>query len=103
MIGRRMHWSGECKDDIPGFRLRRCSDSKAVICETVVKTSAQWVADRSIQYLPVSHIHDNARKERRRKRTGGKYPSCQLHGRHQSIVGCYRNQHFQHTSTFPTK
>jgi hypothetical protein len=46
----------EEEKDIPGFRLRRCSDSKAVICETVVKTSAQWVADRSIQYLSVSHV-----------------------------------------------
>ena len=47
---------GNEERDIPGFRLRRCSDSKAVMCETVVKTSAQWVADRSIQYLSVSHL-----------------------------------------------
>ena len=33
----------------PGLRLRRCSLSKAVIWLTVVKTSAQCAADRSMQ------------------------------------------------------
>jgi hypothetical protein len=52
----------EIRGDIPGFRLRRCSDSKAVMCETVVKTSAQWVADRSIQYLSISHVSGRQRE-----------------------------------------
>jgi len=62
-VGSEERWKGwawvrlsDEREDIPGFRLRRCSDSKAVICETVVKTSAQWVADRSIQYLLISYV-----------------------------------------------
>jgi len=35
--------------DVPGLRLRRCSASYAVMCDTVVKTSAQWAAERSMQ------------------------------------------------------
>lgn len=40
-----------------GLRLSKCSDSYAVMCDTVVKTSAQCAELRSIQYLGFGMSH----------------------------------------------